>query len=90
MIQKIRLEEKEKNREETKMSDNPIPIGPIVGAAVGLGIMAGAVKITRDVLDASKEEKAKQQARKKIRAPALTTNNDMDRVERGLNKMLGR
>ena len=35
--------------------DAGIPIGPIVGAAVGLGILAATVKITKDAFDRSKE-----------------------------------
>ena len=36
--------------------DSGIPIGPIVGAAVGLGILAATVKITKDAFEASKEK----------------------------------
>lgn len=69
------------------MSDNPI--GPLVGAAVGLAAVGLTAKITKDILESSKEEKAKQvQPRKRVVARPITSNNDMDRVERGLNKML--
>lgn len=69
------------------MSDNPI--GPLVGAAIGLAALGATVKITKDLLADSKEEKKKQQ-RRQLKPNPLTTNNDNDRVERGLNKMLGR
>jgi len=68
------------------MSDNPI--GPLVGAAVGLAAVGLTAKITKDILDSSKEEK--QNPRKRVTSPRLTNNTDNDRVERGLNKMLGR
>lgn len=72
------------------MSDNPI--GPLVGAAVGLAAIGLTAKITKDILESSKEEKQKQQvqSRKRIVAPRVTNNTDNDRVERGLNKMLYR
>lgn len=69
-----------------QMSED-IPLGPIIGTAIGLGLLAGAVKVTKDILESSKEEKEKQ-SRKRVVAKPITSNNDMDRVERGLNKML--
>jgi hypothetical protein len=69
------------------MSDE-LPIGPIIGAAVGLAAIAGTVKLTKYLLDDSKEEKQKIQTRKRVVSPSITSNNDNDRVQRGLNKML--
>lgn len=72
------------------MTDQQIPIGPIVGAAVGLGMLAGAVKITRDLLD-KEHEKAHQHKRygyteKYERTPRA----EGDTINRGLDKMLYR
>ena len=63
------------------MSDD-IPIGPIIGTAIGLGLLAGAVKITRDILKDKREEDNKIKYREPI--------EQIDIVQRGLNKMLGR
>lgn len=67
------------------MSDSPI--GPIIGAGLGLLALGATVQITKSILDQTKEQ---SQPRKKITPKPLTTNTDTDRVQRGLEKMLYR
>lgn len=75
-----------------------IPIGPIVGAAVGLGILAATAKITRDALDnaKSREQLREQPTRTQPLNPHQLRPHPIARKDPGfdidarINKMLGR
>ena len=80
--------------------DAGIPIGPIIGAAVGLGILAATVKITKDAFDRSKES---EQARPHpiyrqhpinrphpTAKPIETKNTEGFDIDARINRMLGR
>jgi len=68
------------------------PIGPIVGAAVGLGILAATVKITKDALDNKERE---QPRRKVLGYPPKentigTSQSEGFDIDSKINRMLGR
>jgi len=76
------------------MTDGPDIIGPIAGLAA-IGVMAYGAKTVIDVLkDKAEEQKKKKPVHPLYReprqqAPRVTAEAD-NRIDRGLNKMLGR
>lgn len=72
------------------MSDNPIPIGPIVGAAVGLGILGATLGITKKYFDQAKEEKVPARKNPVIKPITSGTQRGSWDVDRSIEKMLTR
>ena len=49
-----------------------IPIGPIIGVAVGLGILGATVAISKSILDRSKEDsQSRPRKRMVVKAPSM-------------------
>lgn len=68
----------------------PNIIGPI-GGLLGLGVMAYAAKGVIDVMkQQSMEDKAKKRQARYREKYEYTPRPEADRIQRGLNKMLGR
>ena len=77
------------------MTDGDIPIGPIIGAAVGLGLLAATAKITRDSFDRVREKE--EMRPHPIREPTPKTpriearpRGESFKIDERINKMLGR
>jgi len=75
------------------MADGDI-IGPAVGGLIGIGIMALAAKGVIDIVKEQQEkDKKKRRPQPLYQEPRGSYNpriESSDRVERGLNKMLGK
>lgn len=73
------------------MTDGAPGIGPAVGGLIGVGVMALAAK---GVIDIVKEQQEKEKKKRKPLyqepRPYAPRVESQDRVQRGLDKMLGR